>query len=190
MRRLVRSTGLDVQTFPSAQDFLDSPVSDGPCCLVLDVKMPRVTGPELQEILKEYSRPIPIIFVTGHGDIPMSVQAMKKGAIDFLIKPFDETELLKAIDEALKRNSKECRRRQENELTTQLIATLTPREFEVMTHVIAGLLNKQIGSILGIAEKTVKVHRARVMEKLNVGSVAELVRLTEKMNIIPVNTDK
>lgn len=187
LNRLLKSTGYEVEAFASAEEFLASEISsDGPACLVLDVQMPGLSGLNLQEKLvsRDYSRPI--IFITGHGDIPTSVKAMKKGAVEFLTKPFDDSKLLDAVQEALQKDSQTRTVLSEQEDIRQRLATLTPREHEILTHVIAGLLNKQIAYVLKISEKTVKVHRGRVMEKTGVESLAELVRCTEKAGVKPV----
>ena len=183
--RLIRSTGLAVETFAAAQKFVKRHCHNGPSCLVLDVKMPGLSGLELQEKLLSQNNEIPIIFITGYGDIPMTVKAIKKGAVDFLSKPFDDKDLLAAVHEALQRDSKARTIREEQEGVNQRLKSLTPREYEILTYVITGMLNKQIAYTLNISEKTVKVHRGRVMEKMVVDSVAELVRLTEKVNIKP-----
>jgi FixJ family two-component response regulator len=175
--RLVRAAGYDVETFASAQAFLARPLPDAPCCVVLDVRMPGLTGPELQEVIAAAGHRLSIVFITGYGDVRVSVQAMKKGAIDFLIKPVDDVELLGAIGRAVT-TSRRVRREQAGAVDLQeRIKTLTPREVEVFALVVTGMLNKQIAAELGIAEKTVKVHRGRVMEKMRASSVAELVRL-------------
>jgi FixJ family two-component response regulator len=178
--RLIRSVGLKAETFTSAKDFLRREPHNGPSCLVLDVRMPGLSGLDLQRELaaKDYS--IPIIFITGHGDIPMSVQAMKAGAADFLPKPFSDQELLDAIHAALEKDTLAREEREELSKIQRRIGSLTPREHEVFVRVVTGMLNKQIASELGASEKTVKVHRARVMEKMGVQSLAELVRLAEK----------
>lgn len=183
--RLIRSAGLAVETFAAANEFLERHSHKGPSCLVLDVKMPSLSGLELQEKLLSQEYAMPIIFITGHGDIPMTVKAIKKGAVDFLSKPFDDKDLLDAVHEALQRDSKARTVREEQEKIHRRLESLTPRECEVLTHVITGMLNKQIASALKISEKTVKVHRGRVMEKMGVDSVAELVRLTQKVDIKP-----
>ena len=185
LERLIKSAGFNVVTFATAHEFLDRHSHKGPSCLVLDVKMPGLNGLKLQEKLLLEKDTMPIIFITGHGDIPMSVKAIKKGAIDFLSKPFDEKDLLDAVREALERDSKARAVRDEREHIHRRLESLTPREYEVLTYVITGMLNKQIAYALNISEKTVKVHRARVMDKMGVDSVAELVRLTEKVDIKP-----
>jgi FixJ family two-component response regulator len=185
LKRLARSTGLDAEVFSSAEDFLSGEVSSAPCCLVLDVRMPGLDGLELQERLAEKETPVPIVFITGHGDIPMSVRAMKKGAVDFFPKPFSDEALLGAIEKALARSARLLEARSRKDRIHSLVETLTPREHEVMRWVITGMLNKQIAWELDIAEKTVKVHRGRVMEKMQVDSVAELVRLAEEVSIKP-----
>jgi len=183
LSRLLRAAGYRVETFASARAFLDRVTEADVGCLVLDVQMPDLNGLELQETLAQAGRSVPIVFITGHGDIPTSVRAMKAGALDFLSKPFDEKDLLAAIDRGL-----ESARQQsaEKEMADELrvrLATLTPREHEVMLQVITGALNKQIAARLGTTEKTIKVHRGRVMHKLHVQSVADLVRLCEKVGI-------
>lgn len=178
--RLVRSAGLSVATFGSPQKFLDQQNPDAPGCLVLDMSMPGLNGLELQQVLARAGNRLPIIFLTGHGDNPMSVRAMKSGALDFLSKPCADEELLAAIRLALSRDQRSRLERAEVRALAERFATLTPREHEVMLGVVAGQLNKQIAADLGTVEKTIKVHRARVMEKLGVTSVADLVRLTER----------
>ena len=181
LSRVLRSARLNVATFSSPREFLErhNPRASG--CLVLDVAMPGLNGLELQAALTAKGSVIPIIFLTGRGDIPMSVQAMKGGASDFLTKPVDDEELLKAVHAALEKDRIERQRRAELDQIQERLATLTPREREVLTHVVSGQLNKQIATDLGTVEKTIKVHRARVMEKMKVNSVAELVRLTERL---------
>ena len=181
--RLIRSVGLKAETFPSAKDFLRREPHNGPSCLVLDIRMPGLSGLDLQRELaaKDYS--IPIIFITGHGDIPMSVQAMKAGAVDFLPKPFSDQELLDAIHAALEKDTLAREERAELSNIQRRIGSLTPREHEVFVRVVTGMLNKQIASELGASEKTVKVHHARVMQKMGVQSLAELVHLAEKAGI-------
>ena len=183
LSRLLRASQVNVVTFSSPQDFLQRYDPHTPGCLVLDVAMPGLNGLELQEALRIKGSAIPIIFLTGHGDIPMSVQAMKGGALDFLIKPVQDKDLLKAVEAALEKDRIERQSRAELDDIQERLATLTPREREVLIHVVSGQLNKQIAYDLGTVEKTIKVHRARVMEKMKVGSVAELVRLTERAGI-------
>ena len=183
LSRLLRASQVNVVTFGSPQEFLERYDPHTPGCLVLDVAMPGLNGLELQEALTAKGSDIPIIFLTGHGDIPMSVQAMKGGALDFLTKPVHDKDLLKAVEAALEKDRIERQRRAELDDIQERLATLTPREREVLIHVVSGQLNKQIAYDLGTVEKTIKVHRARVMEKMKVGSVAELVRLTERAGI-------
>ncbi|MGH7846361.1 MAG: response regulator transcription factor [Candidatus Binatia bacterium] len=184
LTRLIKSAGYRVQAFGSAREFLDAkPETDGPACLVLDVRMPGLTGLDLQGELQAVNANLPIIFITGHGDIPMSVKAMKAGAVDFLPKPVKDTALLNAIEQALARARREDTERAELERIQSLLDTLTQREREVLEHVVSGQLNKQIAFDLGTVEKTIKVHRARVMEKMGAASVAELVRLAQRVGI-------
>jgi FixJ family two-component response regulator len=173
--RLLRAAGFAVRTFPSPQDFLRHHDTDAPGCVLLDLSMPGVDGLEVQQLLARIGDPCPVIFITGHGDIPASVQAMKAGAVDFLTKPFDREELLAAVRAAIEKDRAGRAARAERSSIGQRVAALTPREREVMVRVVGGSLNKQIAADLGIAEKTVKVHRARVMMKMGVASVAELV---------------
>jgi FixJ family two-component response regulator len=185
LSRLIKSAGYAVQAFASARDFLEywRITNEGPACLVLDVRMPGLSGLDLQHELLASNALLPIIFITGHGDIPMSVKAMKEGAVDFLPKPLKDKELLNAIEQALSRADHGLREQKELEYVQRRLKTLTPREREVMTLVVRGLLNKQIAFELGTVEKTVKVHRARVMEKMEVQSLADLVRLAEKVGL-------
>ena len=184
LARVLRSAGLAVTTFSSPSDFLEQHDPRVAGCLVLDVAMPGLNGLELQQALTAKGSAIPIIFLTGRGDIPMSVQAMKGGAVDFLTKPIHDEDLLKAVHTALEKDRIERQSRAELDEIQQRLATLTPREREVLMHVASGQLNKQIANDLGTVEKTIKVHRARVMEKMKVNSVAELVRLTERLGTI------
>ena len=177
---LLRSSGYKVETFASAGEFLNKAALDSIGCIILDVQMRGMTGFDLQEHLGGHDSHMPIIFMTGHGDIPMSVQAMKKGAADFLTKPFDETEVLSSVESAVEQCGRKKASLDEVRDFRRRLKTLTPREHEVFRHVITGLLNKQIASELDIKEHTVKVHRGRVMEKLGVDSVASLARLAEK----------
>ena len=183
LARLLRSARLEAATFNSPQEFLDRHDPRAPGCLVLDVAMPGLNGLELQEALAAKGSTLPIIFLTGHGDIPMSVQAMKRGAVDFLTKPVNDDDLLKAVGVAIEKDRSQRQERAEVAEIQQRLDTLTPREREVLEHVISGQLNKQIASDLGTGEHTIKVHRARVMEKMNVQSVAELVRLAERAEL-------
>ena len=185
LTRLIKSAGYDVQAFASARDFLESrqATDERLASLILDVRMPGLSGLDLQHELQATNTSLPIIFVTGHGDIPMSVKAMKDGAVDFLPKPVKDTVLLNAIEQALARAELEQDKRQEVENLQKRLNTLTPREKEVMSFVVRGLLNKQIAFQLGTVEKTVKVHRARVMEKMKVQSLAELVRIAERVGV-------
>ena len=183
LARLLKSAGHAVEVFASADEFLQAERREGVGCLVLDVQMPGLNGLELQTALAERGSCLPIIFITGHGDIPMSVRAMKAGAVDFLSKPFSDDVLLKAVDQALARGRQEFETRAEIAEIRSRLATLTPREREVMEHVVTGELNKQIAVDLGTAEKTIKIHRGRVMQKMRVQSVAELVRIAEKAGI-------
>lgn len=185
LSRLVRSLGFGVEAFASAEQFLAREHYEGIGCIILDVQMAGLSGMGLQDELSKTGHTIPIIFITGHGDIPMSVQAMKKGAVDFLTKPFDDRELLEAVRRALEKDEKaKAQEREVGDVLAQM-KQLTPREREILPYVISGMLNKQIAFKLGIAEKTVKIHRGRIMEKLNARSVADLVRLAEKAGIQP-----
>ena len=183
LTRLIKSAGYDVKAFASARDFLDSPRAENVACLVLDIRMPGLSGMDLQRELNTANTALPIIFITGHGDIPTSVKAMKAGATDFLPKPVKEIDLLKAIEQALARCASERAARDELKGIHGRIQRLTPREREVLEHVVSGKLNKQVAYDLGTVEKTIKVHRARVMQKMGVGSLAELVRVAERVGI-------
>lgn len=184
LTRLLASAKYTVEAFASAREFLQREPPAGPCCLVLDVRMPGQTGLDLQAALAGARHRMPIIFVTGHVDVPMSVRAMKAGATDLLTKPVDDTELLRAVQRALAKDAQDLTAEARVAAIDQRVNMLTPRELEVFALVVAGLLNKQIASELGISEKTVKVHRARVMEKMRAGSVAELVRLADRAGVI------
>ena len=185
LARLFRSVRVPVEVFASAQDYLDRDPYLGSSCLVLDVYMPGLDGLELQQALGD--RFAQIVFLTGHGDVPMCADAMKAGAIDFLTKPVDDEKLLDAVSRALDRSAEIRKSAADRALARSRLNTLTPREFEVMQRVIAGLLNKQIADDLGAAEKTVKIHRGRVMEKMGVTSVPELVRLAQAAGVGPVS---
>ena len=181
LQSLIRSVGLRVETFASAQDFLGAKRPDAPACLVLDVRMPGLSGLDLQLKLRDDGIPIPIIFITGHGDIPMSVRAMKEGAHEFLTKPVRGQDLLDAVQKALASDrALRQERREANEIRARF-ESLTPREKEVLELVVAGLLNKQIADQLGMSELTVKTHRAHVMEKTQAESLAHLVRMSERL---------
>src|SRR6266508_5899837 len=181
--RLLHAAGFAVVAFASPQEFLAEYDPRTPGCLVLDLDMPAVNGLELQRILATKGSALPIIFLSGHGDVPKSVQAMKRGAIDFLTKPVNDEDLLAAVRAAIEKDRALRRRQTELSEIRARLATLTPREREVLEHVVTGKLNKQIAGDLGTVEQTVKVHRARVMQKMRVQSVAELVRLTERCRI-------
>ena len=185
LARLLGSAGLAVETFSSAEAYLERRPYDGVGCLVLDVCMEGLSGADLQTRLVESGCDLPIIFLTGHGSVPLSVSAMKQGAVDFLTKPVDDEVLLETIHQALARHASTVRERTEVGAIRERLETLTPREMEVLRCVLTGALNKQIASRLGIAEKTVKVHRGRVMEKLAVTSVAELVRVCAAAGVSP-----
>ena len=183
LKGLIRSVGLRVEVFASAQEFLRSKRPEVPSCLVLDVRLPGLSGLDLQKRTTDAGMEIPIVFITGHGDIPMSVRAMKAGAVEFLTKPFREQDLLDAIQQALERDRRARDQRAALEEVRQRFESLTQRERAVMTHVVAGLLNKQIGAELGTSETTVKMHRHQVMEKMGAGSVPELVRMADRLGI-------
>jgi FixJ family two-component response regulator len=178
---LIRASGYTVRAFSSSKDFLASARPEIPACLVLDVRMPGLTGLELQGELAKRGVRLPIIFITGHGDIPMSVQAMKAGAMEFLTKPFREDNMLRAITLAIDKDRVAHRERLEMAELRRRHARLTPREREVMASVVTGLLNKQVAAELGASEKTIKAHRAKVMQKMEAASLADLVRMSEKL---------
>jgi FixJ family two-component response regulator len=179
--RLLRSAGLEVEALASAGEFLERPATDRPACLVLDVRMPGPSGMDLQSALEETGRDIPIVFMTGHGDVSTSVRAMKKGAVDFLEKPFRAPELLACVERGLARSRQSRAEGAERAVVERCFATLTSRERDVLRLVVTGMLNKQIAGELGIAEKTVKIHRGHAMQKMEAGSVAELVRMVQKL---------
>jgi FixJ family two-component response regulator len=183
IKRLVAAVGFRVETFSSGREFLASKLAEVPGCVVLDVRLPGLSGLDLQREMAETGIHTPIIFVTGHGDIPMSVQAMKAGATEFLTKPFREQDLLDAIRQAIKRDAAARQQRAELAELREHFDSLTPREKEVMALVVNGMLNKQIGSELEASEKTIKVHRGKVMHKMHADSLAELVHISEKLNV-------
>ncbi|MFZ7112467.1 MAG: response regulator transcription factor [Desulfatiglandales bacterium] len=178
---LLESVGFDVRTFASAQDFLNAKSYDELGCLILDVRMPGISGLDLQEKLVSKKVPLPVIFITGHGTVPMSVRAMKSGAVDFLQKPFEEQDLLDAINKALIRQREEISKKTEADELQKRIKTLTPREYEVFSLLVTGMANKEIAYTLGMSERTVKFHRANIMDKTDSVSLADLVRLAEKL---------
>ena len=185
LTRLLRSAGHESEVFSSASDFLAREPYPGPACVVVDVKMPGLDGLEFQEALLKRRRQEQLVFITGHGDIPMCAQVMKAGAVDFLPKPFQPDKLLDCVARALARSTEQRKTAAGRDEARGRLDLLTPREFEVMQLVATGMLNKQVGAELGMAEKTVKVHRGRVMRKLGITSVAELVRLVEKAGAAP-----
>jgi RNA polymerase sigma factor (sigma-70 family) len=183
LARLIQSAGFSVETFSSAQAFLAEDHSRDPACLVLDIQMPGVSGLDLQEDLLGAGLDVPIVFITGHGSVPQTVQAMRAGAVDFIEKPFSEEQLLRAVRQAIDRHDESAKRREETESVNQRLASLTQRERQVLALVITGMLNKQIAAELGTTEKTIKVHRSRVMRKMRAASVVDLVRFAEKAGI-------
>lgn len=185
IERLLRSAGYRVDTFASAEEFLAAYPSQGggPACLLLDVRMQGASGLELQTRLREQHSPLGIVFITGHGDIPMGVHAIKNGAVDFLCKPFDEEELLRAVDQAIQSSTRDVLAQADLEAVKQRFDRLTVREREVFGLVVRGLINKQVADRLGTTEKTVKVHRGRVMEKMEARSFADLVMLASKVGV-------
>jgi FixJ family two-component response regulator len=187
---LLAAAGFDIRSFASAQEFLSQHDAAVPGCAVLDVAMPDLDGLQLQASLLEKSIERPVIFITGFGDVPTSVRAMKAGAVDFLTKPVSDDQLLEAVARATERDAEARKRDQELQSINALLAKLTPREREVLTHVIAGQLNKQIAHDLGLVLNTVKVHRGRVMEKMGVKSVAELVRLADRVGVRAKDTSR
>jgi FixJ family two-component response regulator len=180
---LIRSAGLRVETFESAQEFLARPATEAPSCLLLDLQLPGLSGLDLQQRMAEVGLEIPIVFLTGHGDIPASVRAMKAGAVEFLTKPFDDEKLLRAIEEAIERDQRIRQRQADTRELRNCYESLTAREQEIMQQVVSGLLNKQIAAELNITEFTVKIHRGRVMRKMHADSLADLVRMAENLGV-------
>jgi FixJ family two-component response regulator len=189
LRRLFKSAGYVAEMFASAEDYLACAPFEGPICLVLDVRMPGLNGLDLQQAVESRGACEQIVFITGHSDVPTCTEAMKKGAVDFLMKPFDDTELIEAVKRGLSRAKESLQRRAERRAARNRIDKLTPREFEVLRFVIIGLLNKQIAAELKTAEKTIKVHRGRVMQKLGLTSVPDLVRFSQSAGVSPARFD-
>src|SRR5215813_3281931 len=185
LRRLLDAANYKTELFKSASEFLSRSAHPGPSCIVIDVRMPGLTGMDLQKALIESGREEQLVFITAHGDIPMCAQAMKAGAVDFLPKPFRPQQLLECVKRALSRSAEQLLRASEKNHARALLQQLTPREYEVMQLVATGLLNKQVGGELGMAEKTVKTHRAHMMQKLGITSVAELMRVLQKAEMTP-----
>jgi FixJ family two-component response regulator len=185
LTRLLRLTGYQSEIFESASDFLKREQHAGPACVIVDVRMPGIDGMDLQETLIQHGREEQLVFLTGHGDISTCAQAMKAGAVDFLAKPIRSDELLQCVERALMRSARQRRQSTERNRVQQLLRLLTPREFQVMQLVIRGMLNKQIAGELGIAEKTTKFHRGRMMRKLHVTSAVELAQLVERTSVVP-----
>ena len=186
LKRLLDTARHETEVFNSASEFLSRSAHPGPSCVIVDVQMPGLNGIDFQNALIENNREEQLIFITGHGDIPMCAQAMKAGAVDFLAKPFKPKQLMESVERALTRSTEQRRRASEKHHARALLDRLTPREYQVMQLVATGMLNKQVGGELGMAEKTVKTHRAHVMQKLHITSVAELMRVLQKADVSPV----
>jgi len=185
LQRLLDAAGHKTELFNSASEFLSRSPHPGPSCIIIDVRMPGLTGIDLQKALIDSGRDEQLVFITAHGDIPMCAQAMKAGAVDFLPKPFKPKQLMESVERALARSNEQLLRASERNHTRALLQRLTPREYEVMELVATGLLNKQVGGELGMAEKTVKTHRAHMMQKLRITSVAELMVVLQKAEVTP-----
>ncbi len=186
LRRLLDASNYETEVFESASEFLSRSTHPGPSCVIVDVQMPGLNGIDFQKAMLEGGREEQLVFITGHGDIPMCARAMKAGAVDFLPKPFKPRQLLESVQRALTRSAEKRRRASEKNQVRALLERLTPREHQVMQLVATGLLNKQVGAELGMAEKTVKTHRAHVMQKLHITSVAELMRVLQKAEVPPL----
>lgn len=178
---MLEGVGFNVKTFASAQDFISAKLQEGLGCLILDVRMPGISGLDLQEKLVSAESLLPVIFITGHGTVPMSVRAMKAGAVDFLQKPFEEQDLLDAINRAITQQREKKSKKDEEDELQQRLKALTSREYEVFSLLVTGMANKEIAYKLGTSERTVKAHRAQIMEKMKAGSFADLVRFAEKL---------
>jgi two-component system, LuxR family, response regulator FixJ len=183
MKMMLQSVGFDVKTFVSAQDFLTAKLQERPGCLILDVRMPGMSGLDLQEKLVSAKTPLPVIFITGHGTVPMSVRAMKAGAVDFLQKPFEEQDLLDAIYRAIDQQREKKLITEETDQIQKRLDALTPREHEVFSLLVTGMANKEAAYLLGTSERTIKAHRAQIMEKMKAGSLADLVRFAERLKM-------
>ena len=186
LERLLDAARYKVELFKSASEFLSRSAHAGPSCVIVDVRMPELNGIDFQKALIEVGREEQLVFITGHGDVPMCAKAMKAGAVDFLPKPFKPKQLLESVERALTRSAEQRRRESEKNHAGGLLERLTPREYQVMQLVATGMLNKQVGGELGMAEKTVKTHRAHVMQKLGITSVAELMVVLQKAEVLPI----
>jgi len=184
--RFLRANGFSVLTYTTAEELLAAALPDGPGCILLDLRLPGANGLDLQQVLRDRDEPLPVVFLTGHGEVADSVRAMKSGAVDFLSKTADGSELLDAIREALARGEEERQTRARQRAVRARYEKLTPREREVFAHLISGQLNKQVGFDLGISERTIKIHRHQVLEKMEADSIADLVRMAADLRIVPV----